>query len=287
MDVELRQLRFLTAIVDTGTFTDAAARLGVSQPAVSRTLAALEDVLGVRLLRRTSREVVLTAAGERVLARARRLLAEVDDLVTEARSGQTSLRFGYAWGAVGARTVTFQRRWAALHADVALHLVRTNSPTGGLAEGACDLAIVRTPRERIDSRFDGAVVGLESRYAALAADDPLARRRQLRLGDLVDRVVAVDRRTGTTTPDLWPPGSGIAVEEMHDVDDWLDTIAGGGRVGVTTESTVTQYRRAGVVYRRLRDAPPVPVRLLWWRADPHPATHAVVGLLGELYRSTR
>ena len=73
MEVELRQLRFLTAIIDTGTFTDAAARLGVSQPAVSRTLAALEDVLGARLLRRTSREVVLTAAGERTVARARRV----------------------------------------------------------------------------------------------------------------------------------------------------------------------------------------------------------------------
>ena len=118
MEVELRHLRCLVAVADAGSFTDAALSLRVSQPAVSRTVAALERALAVRLLHRTNREVVLTAAGERVLARARRLLAEVDDLVTEARSGQTSLRFGYAWGAVGTRTVTFQRRWAALHADV-------------------------------------------------------------------------------------------------------------------------------------------------------------------------
>ena len=46
MDVELRHLRCLVAIVDAGGFTGAAAELGVTQPAVSRTLAALEDVLG-------------------------------------------------------------------------------------------------------------------------------------------------------------------------------------------------------------------------------------------------
>ena len=287
MDVELRHLRCLAAIVDTGSFTDAAVALGLSQPAVSRALAALEDALGVRLLRRTSREVVLTAVGERVLARARRALAEVDELINEVRSGHARLRFGYAWAAIGAHTVEFQRRWATEHPDVTLHLVRTNSATGGLAEGACDIAVVRTPPERIDKRFDSAVVGVESRYAALAADDPLARRRQLRLRDLTGRVIAVDLRTGTTTPDLWLPENEVEVEETHDVDDWLDTIAGGGCVGVTAESTVSQYRRTGVVFRRLRDAAPLPVRLLWWRTDPHPATRAVVGLIGELYRSAR
>jgi DNA-binding transcriptional LysR family regulator len=287
MHVEIRHLRCLIAIVDAGGFTDAAAELGVSQPAVSRTLAALEDVLGVRLLRRTAREVVLTAAGERVLARARRVVAEVEDMAREARSGGGRLRVGHAWAAMGGHTVEFQRRWAEQHPDVALHLVRTNSPTGGLAEGACDIAVVRTSLDAhgVDSgRFESAVVGLESRYCALATDDPLARRRQLRLADLGDRVLAVDRRTGTTTPDLWPPGSRPEMEEIHDVDDWLAVIATGRCVGITAESTRTQYRRQGVVFRRLRGVPPVPVQLIWWRADPHPATPEVVGLLAELYR---
>lgn len=286
MDLELRHLRCLAAIADHGGFTGAAAALGVSQPAVSRGLAALERELGVRLLRRTSREVVPTAAGERVLARARRLLAEADDLVRDARSGIGRLRIGHAWAAMGAHTVEFQHRWAAGHPDIELHLVRTNSPTGGLAEGACDVAVVRTSGDAPgigDARFDDVIVGLESRYAAVAADDPLVRRRQLRLADLVDRVVAVDPRTGTTTPELWPPGSRPEVEEIHDVDDWLTVVAAGRCVGVTAQSTLTQYRRQGVVFRRLRDAPPVPVRLVWWRDDVHPATTDVVGLLSELY----
>lgn len=288
MDVELRHLRCLVAIAEAGGFTDAAVRLGVTQPSVSRALAALEDALGVRVLRRTSREVVLTSVGERVLARARRVLAEVDDLVGEARSGHTRLRLGHAWAALGEHTVELQRRWAASHPDVSLHLVRTNTPSGGLAEGACDLAVVRSPSgaDRLDhARVDGAVVGLEARYCALAADDPLARRRQLRITDLSDRVLAIDRRTGTTGVDLWPVGAPPEVEEIHDVDDWLAVIASGRCVGVTAEGTLTQYRRQGVVFRPLRDAPPVPVRLVWWRDDPHPATADVVGLLAHLYRT--
>jgi len=254
---------------------------------VSRGLAALERQLGVRLLRRTSREVVPTAAGDRVLARARRLLTDVEDLIRDARGGVGRLRIGHAWAAMGEHTVEFQRRWAARHPDVELHLVRINSPTGGLAEGACDVAVVRTAGDTpgiADRRFDDVIVGLESRYGAVAADDPLARRRQLRLADLADRVLAIDPRTGTTTPDLWPPGSRPEVEEVHDIDDWLAVIAAGQCVGVTAESTLTQYRRQGLVFRRLGDAPPVPVRLLWWRDDPHPATSDVVGLLAELYR---
>jgi hypothetical protein len=97
-------------------------------------------------------------------------------------------------------------------------------------------------------------------------------------------VLAIDRRTGTTTLDLWPPDGRPEVEEIHDVDDWLAVIASGRCVGVTAESTLTQYRRHGVVFRRLRGAPPVPVRVVWWRDDPHPATTDLVGLLAELYR---
>jgi DNA-binding transcriptional LysR family regulator len=288
MDVELRHLRCLVAVVDHGGFTGAAAELGVSQPAVSRGIAALERGLGVRLLRRTSREVAPTAAGERVLVRARRLITDVEDLVRDARGGSGTLRIGHAWAAMGGHTVEFQRRWAARHPDIELHLVRTNSPTGGLAERACDVAIVRTAGDSpglLDRRFDDVIVGLESRYCAVATDDPLTRRRQLRLADLVGRVLAVDPRTGTTTPELWPPDSRPEVEEIHELDDWLDVIAAGRCVGVTTESTTAQYRREGVIFRPLRDAPPVPVRLVWWRDDKHPATSDVIGLLAELYRS--
>jgi DNA-binding transcriptional LysR family regulator len=281
--VEFRQLRCLVAIVDEGTFTDAANALGVSQAAVSRTLASLEQALGVRLLRRTSREVTPTTTGLRVVAQARRVLGEVDDLVREATSGHAVLRIGYAWSALGRHTSAFQRRWAQDRPGTELHLVRVNSATAGLAEGVCDLAVVRRPPE--DRRLDSAIVGLERRMVALAADDSLAGRRSLRLADLSGRTLLIDRRTGTTTPDLWPPDSRPATEETHDVDDWLTVIATGRCVGMTAESTAHQYRRPGIVYRPVRDAEPIAVRLAWWHHEPHPATQPAIELLTALYRN--
>ena len=185
MDLELRHLRVLVAVADAGSFTDAAIDLGISQAAASRTLIALEQILGARLLYRTSRNVSPTTAGVQVLVRARQVLADAANLLAEATTGHTRLRIGHAWSAMGQQTLEFQRRWAAHHPEVELHLVRTNSPTGGLAEGLCDLAVVRIPVA--ESRFAAAVVGLERRYCAMAADDPWARRRTVRLTEMRDR----------------------------------------------------------------------------------------------------
>jgi DNA-binding transcriptional LysR family regulator len=282
MDLELRQLRCLVAIVDTGSFTDAAIELGVSQAAVSRTLLSLELVLGVRLLHRTSRSITPSTAGVQVLARARQLLAEADNLVREATTGHTRLRIGHAWSALGRHTFEFQRRWAARYPDIELQLIRTNSSTGGLAEGLCDLAVVRTPPD--ERRFASAVVGQERRYCALAADDPWARRRSIKLEEIGERTVVLDRRTGSTTTDLWPSETEPTVEYTQDIDDWLAVIATGRCVGITPESTVAQYRRQGIAFRPLRDAGPVAVWVIWRRQDPHPATHAAIALASDLYR---
>jgi DNA-binding transcriptional LysR family regulator len=282
MDLELRQLRCLVAIVDSGTFTDAAIDLGISQAAVSRNLIALEKVLGVRLLHRTSRSVTPTTAGVHVLAQARQVLAAVANLVTEATTGHTRLRIGHAWSAMGRHTREFQRRWADRYPDIELNLIRTNSPTGGLAEGLCDLAVLRTAVDA--KRFASAVVGHERRYCALAADDPWARRRSIRLEEIPQRTVLIDRRTGTTTPDLWPPAARPPMRDTRDIDDWLAIVAAGGGIGITPEGTTAQYRRDGVVFRPVRDAPPITVQIIWRRHDPHPSTHAAIALLTELYR---
>lgn len=281
MDLELRHLRCLVAIIDSGTFTDAAIDLGISQAAVSRNLSALEQLLGVRLLHRTSRSIGLTAAGVRVLAKARHVLATADDLVVEATTGHTRLRIGHAWSAMGRHTREFQRRWAAAYPVVDLQLIRTNSATGGLAEGLCDIAVLRAAVD--DRRFASAIVGYERRYCALSADDPWASRRYIRLRDVPQRTLLIDPRTGTTTPDLWPAESRPRIHETRDIDDWLAIIAAGDGVGITPEGTTAQYRRDGVVFRPLRDAPPIAVHVIWARNDPHPSTQAAVDLLSELY----
>jgi len=267
--------------VDAGTFTDAAIELGISQAAVSRNLIALERVLGVRLLHRTSRTVTPTTAGVHALAQARQVLAAADNLVAEATTGHTRLRIGHPWSAMGRHTREFQRRWAARYPDVELQLIRTNSATGGLAEGLCDLAVLRTAVD--GHRFASAIVGHERRYCALAADDPWARRRSIRLDEVAQRTVLIDRRTGTTSPDLWPAETRPRLQETRDIDDWLAVVAAGGGIGITPEGTTAQYRRDGVVFRPLRDAPPITVQMIWRRHDPHPSTHAAVALATELY----
>ena len=283
--LELKHLRCLVAIVDTGSFTDAAIELGVSQAAVSRTLLALEGILGVQLLHRTSRSVSATTAGVQVLARARHLLADADDLVRDAATSHTRLRIGHAWGAMGRHTAEFQRRWHERYPDIELYLIRHNTATGGLAEGLCDLAVERTAED--ERRYEQAVVGHEPRYVAMASDDAWARRRSIGLEEIRERVLILDRRTGTTHAGLWPESDRPRMEYTKDIDDWLTAIAGGRYIGVTPQATIGQYQREGIVFRPLRNAEPVLVRFIWRRHDPHPATHAAVALLADLYREKR
>jgi DNA-binding transcriptional LysR family regulator len=282
MNVQLRQLRALIAVADEGTFTDAAIALGISQAAVSRTVAALEDELGVRLVRRTTRQATPTAIGARVVVRARRVLAEVAELQRLVDDHAGELRLGYSWSALGRHTVTFQRRWAAARPDVPLVLVHTNTPTAGLSDGAAEVAVVRRPIT--DNRFDTALIGTERRFAAMAADDPWARRRFVNMADFAGRTIGVQTRTGTTTIDLWPPGSGPAeVRDTHSVDEWLTLIAAGQAVGMTSEATVAQHPRPGIVYRPVRDAEPVRVWLAWWRDDPPPHLPTLLRMVREFY----
>ena len=283
MSIELRELRCLVAIVDRGSFTDAALELRMSQAAVSRNLASLERKLGIRLVGRTTRRLDLTAAGEGVLRQARRVLAGVDELEREAVAGSDRVRIGYAWSALGRHTVPFQRRWAAAHPGVELELVRSNTATAGLADGTADLAILRRPPPTAE--YDLVLIGLEKRVCALASDDRWAKRRSLSLAEIAERTVAIDAATGTTTLALWPSSAPpAAIANTHDVEDWLTTISSGRAVGVSAESTGDQYRRAGLVYRPVRDAPPIPVYLAWSRADPPRDRDAVADLLVDLYR---
>ncbi|MFN8167633.1 MAG: LysR family transcriptional regulator [Candidatus Nanopelagicales bacterium] len=282
MDLELRHLRALVAVVDEGTFTDAAVALGVSQASVSRSVAALEAALGVRLLQRTTREVSLTVAGASAIEHARRALAEVAALGRAVDTLAGEIRVGYSWAALGRHTTAVQRRWASEHPGSSLLFVQSPSRNAGLSDGVADIAVVRRPLD--DRRFRTAVVGTEPRYAVVAADDPLARRRSVALRDFAGRTIGIDSVTGTTTPELWPDGDGpAATREIHGVDEWLTLIAAGQAVGMTSEATVRQHPRPGVAYRRVRDAPPVQVQLAWWKDDPPRHVTALVRLITEEY----
>jgi DNA-binding transcriptional LysR family regulator len=87
----LQELAIFVRAAETGSFSRAARELGTSQPSISRTVAALEARLGVKVFLRTTRRVTLTDAGSVLLERARDILSEIDE-AEEAARGTDSLR---------------------------------------------------------------------------------------------------------------------------------------------------------------------------------------------------
>src|SRR5580692_5083143 len=84
-DLSPRQLQYVVAVAETLGFHKAAERCHVSQPTLSAQVKQLEDVLGVQLFERDRRRVLLTAAGAVVVAHARRVLLEIDDMIAAAK----------------------------------------------------------------------------------------------------------------------------------------------------------------------------------------------------------
>ncbi|HUN94543.1 MAG TPA: LysR family transcriptional regulator [Burkholderiaceae bacterium] len=83
MNVTLRQLRVFQSVAETRNFSRTGERIGLTQPAVSRAIVELESGLGVRLLDRTTREVLLTEAGRSLASRLERALDELDGVLSE------------------------------------------------------------------------------------------------------------------------------------------------------------------------------------------------------------
>jgi DNA-binding transcriptional LysR family regulator len=277
--VELRHLRALIALVDEGTFTDAAIRLGVSQPVVSRTIAGLEAALGARLVERTSRSVALTDAGRRVHAAAVRALAAIEDVAAAAQGRSRPLRLGFAWSALGRHTTVVLRRWRAEHPHIELEVHRVDDLDGGLARGTADVVVVRgaVPLHGVNS----AHIDDEPRFAALPAGHRLASRDIVTLADLTRETVLITPY-GTTTTDLWPPAARPATLQVNNTDEWLTEIAGGRAVGVTAEATASQHAHPDVVFVPLAGAPSVPVHLVWPARAAHPAVPEFVALVSAV-----
>jgi acetyl esterase/lipase len=100
--VEVKHLRAFVAVAEELNFSRAAARLYLSQPALSRQIRTLERLLGCELLRRSTHSVELTVAGNALLDRARRLLGELDEAIaaTQSVGGELANRMATMWAPV-------------------------------------------------------------------------------------------------------------------------------------------------------------------------------------------
>lgn len=279
-EVELAHLRVLVALADEGTFTGAAARLGLTQPSVSRSLARLEALLGVSLVHRTTRSLSLTEAGRAAYDAALPVLRGVDDLVDAARGTVRPLRLGYSWAAFGRYTQDVLRAWRELYPGVPLEVHRIDDRRAGLDHDAVDVAIRRDA-----VADDGVVVEPifhEGRLAAVPLESDFAGREALTLADLAGETLALVPRIGTATLELWPPDARpVRVVEVANTDEWLIAIATQDAVGVTPESTPTQHPHPGVRFVPLTDAPDLTVSLVWPASHAHPALRDFVEVVRD------
>src|SRR2546426_5569509 len=158
--MELRHLRYFVAVAEELHFGRAAKRLGISQPPLSQQIRALEDQLGVELLRRTRRNVRMTSAGEVFLQAARRILRGVEDSVEvtrrAARGEVGTLNVGYAPGVeieILPRVLrAFARRYPAV--DLRLSPLHSREQLEALRQKAIDVGFVRLPLAGEDLRIE-------------------------------------------------------------------------------------------------------------------------------------
>ncbi|MCX4970115.1 LysR family transcriptional regulator [Streptomyces sp. NBC_00654] len=279
--LELRHLRAFLAVADEGNITRAAARLRLTQPAVSRTLAALEKHLGVLLVDRSTHHLALTPEGVAFRDKAAAAVAAFDEALDSGRLRTWPLRLGHAWSAFGPYTTPLLRTWQERYPQTPLELLRVDDRTAGLTRGEVDAALLRGPVDAPGIVTE--VLFTEARVAAVATDGPLAARPSLSLGDLVAGTVVLNTVSGTTTLDLWPPHARPTTTlTVANTDDWLTAIAAGRGSGVSGASTAGMHPHAGVAYRPLDDAPPLPVLLARRDAPGHPALPKLTALAREI-----
>jgi LysR family hydrogen peroxide-inducible transcriptional activator len=144
-------LRAFAAVAEYLHFRDAAAAIGMSQPALSGAVSALEDALGVTLLERTTRKVLLSPAGERLAVRAKAVLDEVGALMEEAEAVRApftgALRLGVIPTVAPYLLPTVLRlvheRYPDL--DLQVHEEQTANLVDGLSSGRLDLLLLAVP----------------------------------------------------------------------------------------------------------------------------------------------
>ncbi|WP_030105736.1 hydrogen peroxide-inducible genes activator [Actinoalloteichus caeruleus] len=177
----LAQLRAFLAVAEFLHFRAAASSLGVTQPTLSAAIAACEEALGARLVERTTRRVMLTATGERLVPRARAVLDAMDALVTEVavfgRPFTGRLRLGIiptvAPYLLPVALPALRRAFPELEIEV--HEERTAPLLDGATTGRLDLAVLALPV--VDRNLAALLLYAEDFVLVTPKDHPLAERQ--------------------------------------------------------------------------------------------------------------
>jgi LysR family hydrogen peroxide-inducible transcriptional activator len=186
--MNLKDLKNLMALADTGHFGRAAQRTFVSQPTLSAQLKKLEEYLGVKLVERHPKNVQLTEVGKEVVARARRMLSDGDEIVALARNntdplaGKLKVALIPTIGPYLLPRVMLKLRKALPQLGLMLYEYQTEELLKRLRDGDIDLGILALPvdQEGLESRR----LYREEFTVALPSDNPLAQKQTIKATDL-------------------------------------------------------------------------------------------------------
>lgn len=275
--MDLRRIRYFVVIAEEGSFSGAAQRLYVAQPALSQQIHRLESDLGVTLFDRTTRPLTLTPAGAALLGPARSLLRGADDLVeisgaaAQGRVGR--LRIGIVPSALFGPATTLIRDYIRAHprSEVSVHEENTTPLLSQLKAGATDLVVMRA-----DPDIEGlacAVIDVEPLVTALPADHRMAAAEEVTLDILrddrlvmfarepaphnVDAVLAACALWGISPRVVTAPG-GYPVQ--------IGYVASGLGVALVPRSLRCVHHE-GVIYRPLARPPIDIATTIVWRAN--------------------
>ncbi|WP_432838000.1 LysR family transcriptional regulator [Dactylosporangium sp. CA-092794] len=245
MDLDLRRLRYFVTVADELSFMRAAARLYMTQPALSRQIRALEDEVEVSLFDRGPVGTTLTRAGQQLLEDARPMLAAATALVRRVRlAGREESHFtvGFMPGVIVTNIV---RRFRLLVPGVIVDVLFTSftDPVEYLLDGRVDVCFVRLPIQA--KALEVVPLFPEPRIAALSTDHPLAG------ADTLD-IEALTKFPLLQAPDDVPEWHGNA----HDanfrlprvIEESLEAVAAGLGFAVVPAGLADYYRRPDIRY---------------------------------------
>jgi len=187
--MNLKDLKYLVALADTGHFGKAAERTFVSQPTLSAQLKKLEEYLGVKLVERRPKNVQLTEVGKQIVVRARRMLDESDEIIALARNntdpfaGKLKVALIPTIGPYLLPRVMQRLRKAVPQLGLMLYEYQTEPLLKRLRDGEIDLGIMALLPALQDGLESRALYD-EAFTVALPNHHPLAARSNIKLQDL-------------------------------------------------------------------------------------------------------
>ncbi|WP_078864099.1 LysR family transcriptional regulator [Streptomyces sp. AcH 505] len=283
----IHQLRLLLVLSDELHFGRAAARLFMSQPALSRQLRSLEAHLGLTLFHRTSRRVEMTASCRALLPEAKAAVRAMDQLrlVADTREREPAGRL--VVGAIGAeasmpRTRAILAELRARHPRITVEIRNLNfvDHVNQLLDGQVDVVFLRPP---VPPGIQIVHLASEPRIACLPTTDSLAGRTTISIAELSGRtVVNVPPQVSRVWWDWWavnprPDGSRVTYGPVvADMEALLNAVADGGAMAFLPAAARTFFPRPGISYVDVADLSPCSSALAWTPASRARPTVAAV-----------